>query len=124
MVGPLVLNMDQFNMESHSQGQQDSVAEYLMTGIFLANMVKDDMMVPKQEQWAEPMVGSGVDLFTSYIEVKEEQETLKVKQETDLSPSMALTDTNKPLVILRKKRVFMANLDPHELSCDICHKSF
>eukprot|EP00092_Neocalanus_flemingeri_P000965 GFUD01001032.1.p1 GENE.GFUD01001032.1~~GFUD01001032.1.p1 ORF type:complete len:621 (-),score=131.42 GFUD01001032.1:437-2299(-) len=53
---------------------------------------------------------------------KKKKDKLKVKHEKNLSSRKAVTDT-KPQVI-RKKRVLMANLDPYELSCDICHKSF
>ena len=46
---------------------------------------------------------------------------LKVKHEKNLG-SRKLPEV-KPQV-LRKKRVLMANLDPHELTCEVCHKSF
>ena len=46
---------------------------------------------------------------------------LKVKHEKNLG-SRKLPEV-KPQT-LRKKRVLMANLDPHELTCEVCHKSF
>lgn len=53
---------------------------------------------------------------------RKKKDKLKVKHEKNLGSRKAVFDV-KPLVI-RKKRVLMANLDPHELSCDICQKSF
>ena len=46
---------------------------------------------------------------------------LKVKHEKNLS-SRKVPDLKAQAA--RKKRVLMANLDPHELTCDICQKSF
>jgi len=53
---------------------------------------------------------------------KRRKDKLKVKHEKNLSSRKVFPDA-KPQVI-RKKRVLMANLDPHELSCDVCNKSF
>jgi len=53
---------------------------------------------------------------------KKRKDKLKVKHEKNLS-SRKVVQEMKPQVI-RKKRVLMANLDPHELSCDVCNKTF
>jgi len=53
---------------------------------------------------------------------RKKKDKLKVKHEKNLSSRKIVPDV-KPLVN-RKKRVLMANLDPHELTCDVCQKSF
>jgi len=59
------------------------------------------------------------------VSVKDERkkkDKLKVKHEKNLSSRKVISDTKPPVV--RKKRLLMANLDPRELTCDICQKSF
>jgi len=53
---------------------------------------------------------------------KKERQKLKVKHEKNLG-SRRLPPELK-VVPTRKKRIFMANLDPAELTCDICNKTF
>ena len=53
---------------------------------------------------------------------KKERQKLKVKHEKNLG-SRRITQEPKA-VLSRKKRVFMASLDPADLTCDICQKSF
>ena len=53
---------------------------------------------------------------------KKERQRLKVKHEKNLG-TRRITQEPKS-VLSRKKRVFMASLDPGELTCDICQKSF
>ena len=53
---------------------------------------------------------------------KKERQKLKVKHEKNLG-SRRIVQESKAL-LARKKRVFMSNLDPSELTCDICGKSF
>ena len=56
------------------------------------------------------------------VKKKKERQKLKVKHEKNLG-SRRVPQEQK-IVSARKKRVFMASLDPSELTCDICHKSF
>ena len=53
---------------------------------------------------------------------KKERQKLKVKHEKNLG-SRKITQEPKA-VPSRKKRVFMASLDPADLTCDICQKYF
>ena len=55
------------------------------------------------------------------VKKKKERQKLKVKHEKNLGSRRAIQDKVPPA---RKKRVFMANLDPSELTCDMCNKSF
>ena len=53
---------------------------------------------------------------------KETKNKLKVKHEKNLGSRKPPVESK--IVMSRKKRVFMANLDPAELTCDICRKTF
>ena len=68
------------------------------------------------------VLGTGNVETVSVKDERKKKDKLKVKHEKNLSSRKVISDTKPPVV--RKKRLLMANLDPRELTCDICQKSF